>query len=230
MYILPFSAADPVLTRICASDFQSPGNGTVVFSEPDHACERSPKPGLVLPLPLPLSTAKPQADQQHQQKQPSQEQQHRQKRHKHQEQELQQQQQQHGGAAVHQPSTAASTPGKNNVRIDQPPAAAAPAPDADLDGASQSQPTNRPRVKAPAVDPPESVFEPMSDSTSEPVKMKEFPEGSGNLVVDDETHKRMYPGGAVLGVEMLLEVWIMPFVLSCPRFSSRLLFSRSAVV
>lgn len=38
-----------------------------------------------------------------------------------------------------------------------------------------------------------------------PQPMKEFPVGSGNMVVDDEAHQRMYPGGAY-GIEKLLEV------------------------
>lgn len=41
-----------------------------------------------------------------------------------------------------------------------------------------------------------------------PQPMKEFPEGSGNMVVDDEAHELMYPCGDY-GFETLLQVCVI---------------------
>lgn len=34
-----------------------------------------------------------------------------------------------------------------------------------------------------------------------PKPMKKFPPGSGQMVLDEEAHQRMYPGGAVLNIK-----------------------------
>ena len=147
------------------------------------------------------------------------------------------------GSAVYLPPTSAPTGGKTIAIVDQPPSAA-PAPNAGhFDGAFQSQPMDRPHPGTPAVDLPEPMAQPIPQPMSEPMPelmrelmprpmlppmlqpmpqpVKEFPKGSGNMVVDFEAHQRMYPGGAVLDVEMLLEVSILAFYV----FDPALLFS-----